>query len=880
MDAERDGAGAAGPGPVIISRDAGLAVCCSGGGIRSATFNLGAIQAIQAAPAFGGVTTITAVSGGAYLAAAHALVTSRPDEVPGAAGQRAGPGLPYSLRSPEELHLRDHTRYLLETWQVAVRAVGTLIRGATVNALLAGSVIFVLGRLAGWLVGPGGLGILAGPRTAAPTVTLRWWWLIPAAGAVLTVGLAWQQALPHDAARPGAWRWLRGPRLIRHAPRWPLGARPARWSNRVLVLSLAALFVLVVAPLALQGLLTVSLGNGTWSVITRFLGFASAQACHDAAASAAAGHQVCGAAATAPVAVSQNAHASSTWEARIVSFGSVIAAVVTLARAALGKLRTFQADLSKSGLPATIAAAVGRFLRQRLIPWTGSVLIVVIIATLTLRWIASGASRSLVTGGAASQLAECGYAVVLFLMVKLATDINTTSMHAFYRDRLAAAYAVVRDGSQPGGVRDDPGAKLSDLGPGVPELVICAAANCTVDKDLPAGRGAVSFTFTPGYVGLSRHSNETEPAVPGRDRAPTTDYEAATGLRLFDAVAVSAAAVSPVMGKLTRPSLRILLAAANVRLGVWLPSPWTVPTAAAATEREEARAAALRRPPAAGSAELGGPAEPGEAPEPGEPGELAGPAVRSAGAGSAGPAAPPAGAGPWLRQAGAGIARRWRQPDLRHLWAEAAGSLHLDGRWLYVTDGGHYDNLGLVEALRRRAAHLIVIDASGDAPGTFTTLGQAISLARSEVGADVRIDPGGLGAGPGSAQCPDAFAHGTFSYAEETDPVPHHLFYLKLAVPAGAPWDVLAYQERHPSFPTDSTLQQLYDDQEFEAYRELGFYCASVAMSSISYQEDLEQQEDLARQDIARHEDMAAGGGPDRPARTADPADAAGPALS
>ncbi|HEY2286384.1 MAG TPA: hypothetical protein VGH88_11635, partial [Streptosporangiaceae bacterium] len=321
MDAERDGAGAAGPGPgpVFISRDAGLAVCCSGGGIRSATFNLGAIQAIQAAPAFGAVTTITAVSGGAYLAAAHALVAAQPDEAPRAAGQRAAPGLPYSLRSPEELHLRDHTRYLLETWQVAVRAVGTLIRGATVNALLAGSVIFVLSRLAGWLVGPGGLGILAGPRTAAPTVTLRWWWLIPAAGAVLTVGLAWQQALPHDAARPAAWRWLRGPRLIRHAPRWPLGARPARLSNRVLVFSLAALFVLVVAPLALQGLLTVSLGNGTWSVITRFLGFASAQACHDAAASAAAGHQVCGAAATAPVAVSQNAHASSTWEARIVS---------------------------------------------------------------------------------------------------------------------------------------------------------------------------------------------------------------------------------------------------------------------------------------------------------------------------------------------------------------------------------------------------------------------------------------------------------------------------------------------------------------------------------------------------------------------------------
>ena len=120
----------------------------------------------------------------------------------------------------------------------------------------------------------------------------------------------------------------------------------------------------------------------------------------------------------------------------------------------------------------------------------------------------------------------------------------------------------------------------------------------------------------------------------------------------------------------------------------------------------------------------------------------------------------------------------------------------------------------------------------------FTTLGQAIALARSEVGADVRIDPVGLRAGPGSAQCPDACARGTFTYAEDKDPVLRHLFYLKLAVPAGAPWDILAYQDSHLSFPSDSTLQQLYDDQEFEAYRELGYHCASAVLASICYQED------------------------------------------
>jgi hypothetical protein len=786
MTAGEFGPGATGPQQVTIDPDASLALCCSGGGIRSATFNLGAIQALQSAPAFAAVKLITAVSGGSYLAAAHALVAEELAR-PGLAARPSGQpprAAAYSLRSPEELHLRDHTRYLLETWQVAVRAVATLIRGVVVNALLAGSVIFVCAQLAGWLAGPGALGILSGVQSTTPVVTLGRWWLIPAGGAALTIGLAWLHALPEAAVRSAALRRLRGAQPPRRRRHWPRGERPARPSNQALVFTLATVFALVLAPLAIKGLLTVSLGNGSWSVLTRFLGLASAQACHDAAAAASAGHQVCGAAATAGAAVSHNAHAASTWQAKVVSFGGIIAAVVTLARATLGRLRTFRAELSTSGIPASIVARVSTFLRQRLAPWTGSVLIVAIIAVLTLRWIADGASRSPLSGGAASQLAECGYAVALFLLVKIATDINATSMHGFYRDRLAAAYGVVRDSSQDGGVRAEPGALLSALGRRTPTLIVCAAANCTADKDLPPGRGCVSFTFTPDDVGLSRECRAAAPFAPGRDRAPTTAYERAARLRLFDAVAVSGAAISPVMGKLTRPSMRILLAAANVRLGVWLPSPWSVaqaPGAAAA-----AAAPGRRRP----------------------------------------------------QRVLAAIRRHWHQPDLRHLWAEAAGSLHLDGRWLYVTDGGHYDNLGLIEALRRRPDHLIVIDASGDGPGKFTTLGQAIALARSEVGADVRIDPGGLRAGPGAAQCRDAYAHGTFTYPDDTGPAAHHLFYMKLAVPAGAPWDILAYQDRHPSFPTDSTLQQLYDDEEFEAYRELGYYCASAILAEIAYDSD------------------------------------------
>jgi hypothetical protein len=43
------------------------------------------------------------------------------------------------------------------------------------------------------------------------------------------------------------------------------------------------------------------------------------------------------------------------------------------------------------------------------------------------------------------------------------------------------------------------------------------------------------------------------------------------------------------------------------------------------------------------------------------------------------------------------------------------------------------------------------------------------------------------------------------------------------------PWDVLAYARSHPTFPCDSTVEQLYDAKEFEAYHQLGAAAAAGA---------------------------------------------------
>ena len=60
--------------------------------------------------------------------------------------------------------------------------------------------------------------------------------------------------------------------------------------------------------------------------------------------------------------------------------------------------------------------------------------------------------------------------------------------------------------------------------------------------------------------------------------------------------------------------------------------------------------------------------------------------------------------------------------------------------FVFVADGGQWENLGLVELLRRRCRTIICIDASGDTPGTFRTLLQAIDLAGTELAGEVHID--------------------------------------------------------------------------------------------------------------------------------------------
>ena len=60
------------------------------------------------------------------------------------------------------------------------------------------------------------------------------------------------------------------------------------------------------------------------------------------------------------------------------------------------------------------------------------------------------------------------------------------------------------------------------------------------------------------------------------------------------------------------------------------------------------------------------------------------------------------------------------------------------GKFFYVSDGGHWENLGLTELLRRRCTHIVAVDASGSA--SLADIGRAMAVARAELGVEFKFD--------------------------------------------------------------------------------------------------------------------------------------------
>jgi Patatin-like phospholipase len=388
----------------------------------------------------------------------------------------------------------------------------------------------------------------------------------------------------------------------------------------------------------------------------------------------------------------------------------------------------------------------------------------------------------------------------LALFLSSRVDINQFSMHMFYRNRLVRCYL----GASSHGRRPHPitGFSVADddmpiwrLAPSLVETgqdgaargysgpypIVNAALNLTHGEELAwQQRKASSFVFTPRFCGFEvppvrkdvsdfRADSVLAPA----GYRPSGDYAYPNeGVTLGTALAISGAAASPNMGYHTSSATAFLMTVFNVRLGWWLSNP-----------RHN-------------------------------------------------------------------VAWRVRGPrlGLKYLFGELLGLTNDRSPYVYVSDGGHFENLAVYELVRRRCRFIVACDGSEDGKCTFEGLGNAIEKCRADFGVPIEVDFEQLRPAEGQRTSEWHCAVGRIRYdlVDPQAPV-GTLLYLKASLTGDEPGDVKRYAAENLDFPNQPTSDQWFDESQFESYRALGEHVATSVFGAV---EEAQQLSQLSNEDL------------------------------
>ena len=319
-------------------------------------------------------------------------------------------------------------------------------------------------------------------------------------------------------------------------------------------------------------------------------------------------------------------------------------------------------------------------------------------------------------------------------------DVNEFSMHAMYRNRLVRCYlGASRDHRNPHpftGLDPDDDLGLRD--------VLAAGGTREYDGPFPLFNTTLNISATERLDWQQRKARPFVFTPLGFGFAGNNHPFAAGAcdVRLGNVMATSGAALSPNMGFHTSTDVAFLLTLFNVRLGQWFFNP-------------------------------------------------------------------------------ARMKLTDRAPDLSlfYLFFELFGLTRDTSRYVYLSDGGHFENLALYELVRRECDVIVVSDASEDGGYGFGDLGNAVERIRVDLGVEIddldvsRITPAAAG-GKSNRHC----TTGKIRYRRKTG----ILLYVKPSLTGDEPRDVVSYRASHTDFPHQSTGDQWFDESQFEAYRALG----------------------------------------------------------
>jgi hypothetical protein len=195
-----------------------------------------------------------------------------------------------------------------------------------------------------------------------------------------------------------------------------------------------------------------------------------------------------------------------------------------------------------------------------------------------------------------------------------------------------------------------------------------------------------------------------------------------------------------------------------------------------------------------------------------------------------------------LKLRGGGWLQRVLPPVYRALFAEFLCNLRGTGDRLWnLSDGGHFENLGGYELIRRRLPLIILVDAEQDVDYNFSGLADLVRKARLDFGAEIEfLDPppnlpflGQLAELRRPSRDAVSSAHAAIAkvtYADGNTPA-SWLVYIKATLTGDEPVDVLEYHSSHRDFPHESTANQFFDEAQWESYRRLGEHIGSEVLT-------------------------------------------------
>jgi hypothetical protein len=411
----------------------------------------------------------------------------------------------------------------------------------------------------------------------------------------------------------------------------------------------------------------------------------------------------------------------------------------------------------------------------------------------------------------AGVLAGCAFLVALIGAFFI--NPNATSLHRLYRDRLSKAF-LFDLGPKSCDDRDDLYAYEPELHAInttlCPYPVINTALNIQGSRHANRrGRNADFFDFTPLAIGSEATGYVATGLLAADEAVPD----------LGSAMAISGAAISSNMGAQTVRPLAFTLALLNLRLGFWIRNPKIVATLSSRVRRLLA----------------------------------------------------------WFVD----------RPIVL-LFREMFSQIDENSATIYLTDGGHLENLGIYALMKRKCKVIIAIDGEADRKMRFSSLLALERYARIDLGATMnlpwepirdharKIDeiferaetdgtPIPCELGP---HC--AAAEIKFSHNEDETAI---LLYVKASISGDEEDYILDYRRRHPAFPHETTNDQFFDEEQLEVYRALGFHIMKGLLTGtepFAVIPEEKETEDRARQRLLDKVRVALLGAP--PPQDAKPA--------